>query len=139
MSDFEFKVVKGKTPKGSSGVKKPRQKSSKHPTKSLLTKGILQYTKDGIFNVLDENKKPFEPNITVINKDDIYIRTNIGYSLPENDAHKPWTKRQRLRRVPSHLDICAKYWSPFRDGLVVYGNIKPEGFEVIILRSNYVY
>lgn len=45
------------------------------------------------------------------------------YSLPSNDKHKPYTKRSNVKLQAKVKKSVNKYWTPFKEGSVVTGDI----------------
>ncbi len=45
------------------------------------------------------------------------------YSLPSNDKHTPYTKRSNVKLNAKVKKAVNKYWTPFKDGDVINGNV----------------
>lgn len=53
------------------------------------------------------------------------------YSLPNNDKHIPYTKRENITITDKMKPVIKKYWSPYKVGDIVEGDIIDNIFNVI--------
>jgi len=52
------------------------------------------------------------------------------YSLPSNDKHMPYTKRDDVRLKPKVKSAVNKSWTPFKDGDIINGKVIDGVFHV---------
>lgn len=52
------------------------------------------------------------------------------YSLPSNDRHTPYTKRNNVKLSSKVKQAVNMFWTPFKEGDTITGNIKDGVFYV---------
>lgn len=108
-------------------------KRSSSPTKINLLKAEALYKRNGIFyvKVKDEHNRA---NYVDINKDNLIKIANITdclYTLPENNEHVAWTRKDRVPHEVTRPEISLQYWSALKNGLVVYGEVRGTEFHIL--------
>ncbi len=52
------------------------------------------------------------------------------YSLPNNDKHEPYIKRENVKLEAKVKHSVSKYWTPFKRGTAIKGRIQDDVFVV---------
>lgn len=115
---------------------KKRVSKKKSPTKQPFIRGTVTYTEVGQYIAIVDD---IGIKRLIANLEYLFKVSDVLYTLPCNDKHQPWTKIKRSPHQVPHYLIAVKYWSPLKNGQIVWGVVEGSKFKVLKVKGENIY